>query len=156
MNAFASGDKPHAHSSPTPTRRSVIKAAAWSAPVIAAAIATPLAAASQPPKPPLYVCRPRNPYSGDVELVTIEGNTLIIKFKASAQNTVDVTLRLAGHKEIHYNLAREDRYVNNGQAHEKPYKAGGTFTITLPRPIDLATDWGQVQAVHLTDCVVAS
>jgi len=31
-----------------PTRRNVIKAAAWSAPVIAAAIATPLAAASQP------------------------------------------------------------------------------------------------------------
>lgn len=36
-----------------PTRRSVVLGAAWSVPVIAAAIATPLAAASLPPRIPI-------------------------------------------------------------------------------------------------------
>lgn len=36
----------------TPTRRSIVKAAAWSAPVIAMAVATPLAAASTVPATP--------------------------------------------------------------------------------------------------------
>lgn len=135
------------------TRRAVVKGAAWAVPVIAVSVATPLAAASGEPEPCNYVCRPRNPYDGDVQDVLFNGLVMTVIFKASAQNTVDVTVRIPGYPEIHYNLAREDRYVNNGQAHEKPYKAGGSFTINLPVPFDKDRDYLQVQTIHAYDCV---
>lgn len=137
-----------------PTRRTVVTAAAWSVPVIAAAVAVPLAAASVTPEEPCaYICRPKNPYDGDVQDVTFNGNVMTILFKPSAQNTVDVTVRIAGYSEIHYNLARQDRYVDNGQPHEKPYTAGGSFTIALPAPFNKDRDFLQVQAIHAYDCV---
>lgn len=136
------------------SRRTVVRGAAWSVPVIAAAIALPLAAASEPPTPPKLLCRPRNPYDGDVQDILFDGNVMTIIFRSTAQNTVDVTVRIQGYSEIHYNLAREDRYVNNGQKHEKPYKAGGSFTIALPTPFVLGRDWFQVQTIHPDNCVV--
>lgn len=129
------------------SRRAALMAGAWSVPVIAGAVAAPALAASETSG---LVC---SVPSGDVAEVEIQGDQFTIRFHATAQNTVDVTIRLAGEREIHYNLARVDRYVDNGQPHEKPYYAGGFFTIALPRPFDRACDWFQVQGIHSTDCV---
>lgn len=128
-------------------RRTFVRNAAWAAPVIAAAVAVPMAAASVEPD---LQCTTND---SDVATVTTSGNILTIFFHATAQNAVDVTIRLAGHQQIHYNLAREDRFVDNGAPHEKPYKAGGSFVITLPRPYDRATDWMQIKTVHNENCV---
>lgn len=136
-----------------PTRRTIVLGAAWSVPVIAAAIATPLAAASLPPKPPTLVCTPRNPYDGDLQAVTFDGNTMIILFRTTARNWVDVTVRQSGFKEIHYNLGAPGQPTNN-QPHMKNYTPGGTFVITLPRAFDRTCDWFQVQTIHSDNCVV--
>lgn len=138
------------------SRRSVVNAAAWSVPVIAVAVATPLAAASQPPDPPRMLCTPRNPYDGDVEAVSFDGVTMAIIFRRSARNWVDVTVRQAGFKEIHYNLGAPGQPTNN-QPHMKNYTPGGVFTIVLPRPFDAALgDWFQVQTIHPNNCAVTS
>lgn len=129
------------------SRRTVVSAA-WSAPVIALAVALPNVAASQDDD--RIEC---NVAGGEVESATFEGRTLTIRFHATAQNAVDVTIKMAGHPQIHYNLTRFDRYVDNGQPHERPYLAGGFFTITLPRPYRLATDWIQVRTIHNENCV---
>lgn len=129
------------------SRRTVVSAA-WSAPVIALALALPRAAASQDDD--RIVC---NVNGGEVESATFEGTTLTIRFHATAQNAVDVTIAMAGYEWIHRNLTRRDRFVDNGSAHEFPYDAGGAFAIPLPRPYSLTADWVQVQTIHNENCV---
>lgn len=65
-------------------RREFVKAAAWSVPVVAVAVATPLAAASQPnPEPtggPIRVCGGGHGDNGTYT-VSADGKTLVINFK---------------------------------------------------------------------------
>lgn len=137
-------------------RRTFVKGAAWSVPVIAAAVSVPAAAASEPypPKPPILVCTPQN-YDADVELVTVSGNLLLIKFRRGAQNSVDVTVRIRGHRETHLNLVSPGT-PTNGVAHMKNYLPGQVFSVTLPDTYDRDRgDWLQVKTVHNENCVDA-
>ncbi|WP_168429383.1 hypothetical protein [Microbacterium sp. K24] len=141
-------------------RRSFVKGAAWSVPVIAAAVATPLAAASgphpspEPTKPPILVCTPPN-HDPDVESVSITGNLMLIKFRPGAQNSVDVTVRIAGQREVHLNLVSPGT-PTNGVAHMKNYLPGQVFTVTLPDAYNRRRgDWLQVKTVHNENCVDA-
>lgn len=137
------------------SRRAVIHAAAWSMPVIAVAVAVPLAAASEAPKPPLLVCKPRSVHGGDVEAVTFDGNIMAIKFRPNARNWVDVTIRQQGLAEIHINLGAPGQPTNN-QPRMGNYVPGEVYTIALSRPFDINCDWFQVQGIHPNNCEVVS
>ena len=129
-------------------RRQVIKAAAWAAPVVALAATAPLAAASTTP-PDLYCVSG----DSDVKDVQVRGNLLFITFTDQAQNSVDVTIRVSGHPEIHYNFIPEGT-PTNGVPHMKNYKRGETVTIPLGRAYDRDRDWMQVKTIHNENCVI--
>lgn len=128
------------------SRRGVLRAAAWSAPVVALALAAPAAAASGE----VLVCTSNDP---TVESVTLDGRSFIITFRDDASTSVDVTIRQDGFPEIHFNLMPPGS-PDNGVAHERIYTPGGVFAITLHRPYNRAKDWQQTKTIHNENCVV--
>lgn len=125
------------------TRRSVIKAGAWAAPVVALAATAPLAAASGE-----LLCEQR---STQVSVHPTDA-ALLISFLPGARNSIDVTIRQAGYAEQHFNYVPAGTPTNS-VPHMRNYTPGDVAAIPLPRPLDPARDWFQVEAIHLTDCV---
>jgi len=99
------------------SRRALIQSAAWSVPVIAAAIATPLAAASTTAPEAPKVCG-GTPYDNGV--FTVTGRTLVISYR-TAPDIYEVNARGAGWSKSYG--------TNYGNA---PKKGTRTWTIVLP------------------------
>lgn len=112
---------------PSVTRRTVIRGAAWSAPVILAAFAVPLAAASQPPyggcDDRMHLYRPQD-HSGNgsmgpnhnVAEILVTGNAVIITFRRPVDN-LDIN--------VHKASGNVNRHEN------RKVKAGECITIPL-------------------------
>lgn len=100
------------------TRRTLIHGAAWSLPVIAAAVATPLAAASCPPEQPEVKVCGGSPYDNGV--YTVSGRTLVISYR-KAPDIYEVNARGAGWTKSYG--------TNYGNA---PKRGALTWTILLP------------------------
>lgn len=111
------------------SRRSVIHGAAWSLPVIAAAIATPLAAASAPQPEDCTVCG-GTPYDNGV--YTVVGRTLVVSYR-TAPDIYEVNARGAGWSTSYG--------TNYGTA---PKRGTRTWTIVLPA----APTWIQVHGFN--------
>lgn len=136
-------------SEPT-TRRTVIKAAAWAMPVVAMAATAPLAAASTPPD---LICTTGDQTVRDVRIID---SAILITLTDAASTSVDVTIRLSGHPEIHRNLVPAGT-PTNGVPHMQNYIPGETIVIPTPRKYDRARgDWLQVTTVHNENCAVLS
>ena len=129
------------------SRRQAMLGAAWSLPVVALAVAAPLAAAS-PTQHGIY-CVTDDP---DVESVTSANTTMLVHIRSGAQNAIDVTIRQQGYPEYHVNLIPPGT-PTNGVGDQENYVPGEAFIIELWTPFRLDRDFMQVKTVHRENCV---
>jgi hypothetical protein len=100
------------------TRRTVIHGAAWSLPVIAAAVATPLAAASCPPEEAKPITCGGTPY--DNGTYTIVGRTIVVNYR-TVPDIYEINAKGAGWAKSYG--------TNFGTA---PKRGALTWTVVLP------------------------
>lgn len=129
------------------TRRAVIKGVVWAAPVVALAVAAPSAAASTPDTE--WFC-PAPTSDKTVKSVTFRGNFAYIDTAGGDGGAIDVTIRVQGYGEIHFNGVTQG---HNPGSNTRPYKVGDILVVALPRPYRPGDDWFQVRTIHNENCV---
>lgn len=130
----------------TMTRRNLMKSAAWSAPVVALAVAAPAAVASDStgPEEPTY-CR-----ASDGLTAWLYDDRVVIDTSAANGTAIDVTIRYGdGLPQYHRNYVTQGKNPGDNQI---LYAPGDLIVIQTPRRLVKSYDWWQFKTIHDTDC----
>lgn len=125
------------------SRRTLVKGAAWSIPVIGAAVVAPVAMASTDRPADTVTCT-----ASDGRIVFLREDRVDVVTE-QGDGAIDVTIRQQGLPEMHYNLVAQG--ANRGD-NQLPFTPGEVVAVRVPRRVDPKIDWFQVATVHPGDC----